>query len=129
MATPITSIDSPNIVSANISNVYNVTGSLVGQADITYILAENRSYTGSLNLADNTVGFGYGILVAPSGSGIVYPSLSKKDFQFFLNGVRIEDDNVVSFTSNFANNQSTASFNLGYDIRDYDVVTAVGKFK
>jgi hypothetical protein len=129
MATPITSIDSPNIVSSATTNVYNVTGSLVGQADITYILAENRSYTGSLNLIDNTVGFGYGILVAPSGSGIVYPALTKKDFQFFLNGVRIYDDQVLSFGQNGTNTQSTASFNLGYPIRSYDVVTAVGKFK
>jgi hypothetical protein len=132
MATPITSIDSPNIVSATTTNVYNVTGSLVGQNDINYILAENKSFTGSLNLADNTVGFGYGWLVAPSGSGVVYPTLTKKDFVFYLNGVRIDDDQVLAFDVNTlgpANSQSTASFNLGYAIRSYDVVTAVGKFK
>ena len=132
MATPITSIDSPNIVSLDLLNVYNVTGSLVGQNDINYILAENKSFTGSLNLGDNTVGFGYGWLVAPSGSGVVYPTLTKRDFVFFLNGVRIDDDQVTGFDVNTlgpANSQSTASFNLGYAIRSYDVVTAVGKFK
>lgn len=126
MATPITSIDSPNIVSSDITNIFNVTGSLVGQVDINYLLAQNKSYTGSLNPGDGTVGFGYGFLTAPSGNGIVYPTLTKKDFTFYLNGVKIDDDQVNDFTGGVST--STASFNLGYPIREYDVVTAVGKF-
>ena len=130
MATPITSVDSPNIVSINNNNVYNITGSAFNQADIDYLLSPKYSFTGSLNLVDNTVGFGYGILVAPPLTGsATFPVTSKQDFQFYLNGVRIDDDQVLGFNEDMTNTQSTASFALGYDIRSYDVVTGVGKFK
>jgi hypothetical protein len=130
MATPITSVDSPNIVAITNNNVYNITGSAFNQADIDYLLSPKYSFTGSLNLADNTVEFGYGILVAPPLTGsATFPTTTKQDFQFYLNGVRIDDDQVLGFIEDMTNTQSTASFNLGYPIRSYDVVTGVGKFK
>lgn len=128
--TPITSTDSTNIIATTTNNVYNITGSAFNQADINYLLSPKYSFTGSLNLADNTVGFGYGILVAPPLTGsATFPTTTKQDFQFYLNGVRIDDEQVLGFNENMTNNQSTVSFALGYPIRDYDVVTGVGKFK
>lgn len=130
MATPITSVDSPNIVAITNNNVYNITGSTFNQADIDYLLSPKYSFTGSLNLVDNTVEFGHGILVAPPLTGsATFPATTKQDFQFYLNGVRIEDDQVISFNEDMTNTSSTASFSLGYPIRSYDVVTGVGKFK
>ena len=129
MATPITSVDSPNIVAITNNNVYNITGSTLTQEQLDYLLSAKYSFTGSLNLADNTVEFGYGILVTPPITGSVFPVTSKQDFQFYLNGVRIDDDQVLGFNEDMTNTQSTASFNLGYPLRSYDVVTGVGKFK
>lgn len=128
--TPINSTDSANVLSVQNFNTYNITGSAFNQADIDYLLSPKYSFTGSLNLDDNTVGFGYGILVAPPLTGsATFPVTSKLDFQFYLNGVRIEDEQVLAFNENMVNNQSTASFDLGYPLRSYDVVTGVGKFK
>ena len=134
MATPITAIDSPNILT--IDNQYNVsiTGSVVGQTDLDYLLSAKYSFTGSFirSVANGgEVGFGYGILQAPSvspTSSLIYPATTKTDFSFFLNGVRLEDYEIDSFSPN-GSTQSTASLSLGYELRSYDVVTAVGKFK
>ena len=134
MATPITAIDSPNI--SVIDNQYNVsiTGSVVGQTDLNYLLSAKYSFTGSFirSVANGgEVGFGYGILQAPTvspTSSLNYPATTKTDFSFFLNGVRL-DDSQVALTSNGLNTQSTASLDLGYELRNYDVVTAQGKFK
>lgn len=130
MATPITTIDSPNIVATTTNNVFNISGSTLDQPQVDYFLSPKYSFTGSLNLDDNTVGFGYGILQAPTPTGsAVFPATSKADFQFYLNGVRIDDFRVLGFNENMTNSSSTASFNLGFDIQPFDVVTGVGKFK
>lgn len=128
-ASAVTILDSPNIMITNNDNTNIYSGSAVGQGDINYLLAAKYAFTGSLIEVNNTVGFGYGILVAPTGS-IVYPQTSDLDFQFYLNGVLIDRDRITAFTEGgIANNESTASFDLGFDIRSYDVVTAIGKFK
>jgi len=125
---PITSIDSPNIVATTTTNVYNITGSEVGQPDVDYLLAPKYSFTGSLIQANNEVGFGYGVLLTPTGSSLRYSNTNLQDFTFFVNGVRIFDSEVISFTSNFINTETTLSVNLGYPLIDSDVITAVGKF-
>jgi hypothetical protein len=135
MATPITTIDSPNISVIDNSFVVQVTGSQVGQTDLDYLLSPKYSFTGSLvtgSFQGGAVAFEYGILQKPvpsATSSLNYPDTTKIDFSFFLNGVRIDNDQVVSFSSNLSNTNSTASFTIGYPLRSYDVITAQGKFK
>jgi hypothetical protein len=132
MATPITVLDSANIsVTDNVYNV-SISGSVLGQDDVNYLIASNYSFTGSLvrsTANGGDVGFGYGIAVAPTYSishPVTYPSSS---FRFYLNGVRLEDSEILSFSENLFNTNSTASFTIGYPLRSYDVVTAEGKFR
>ena len=135
MATPITVLDSANIAVTDNQYIVSITGSVVGQTDVDYLLSPKYSFTGSLvNPTPNggDIAFGYGILVAPTvspTSSLNYPLTSVTDFKFFLNGVRIDNEQVLTFTENFNNTQSTASFNLGYSLRDYDIVTGEGKFR
>ena len=138
MATPITTIDSPNISVVDNQYIINITGSGVNQDDINYLLSAKYSFTGSLVSATangGVIGFGYGIAVAPTFSishPVTYPVSSVTDFKFYLNGVRIDDSQVVGFSEGGPggnNTQSTASFNLGYSLRNYDVITGEGKFK
>ena len=130
MATPITTVDSPNIVAITTNNVYSITGSVLGQSQIDYILSPKYSFTGSLNPIDNSIEFGYGILQAPAPTGsVTFPATSKIDFQFYLNGVRIDDEQILGFNEDMTNTSSTASFDLGYPFISTDVVTGVGKFK
>jgi hypothetical protein len=139
MATPITTIDSPNISVIDNSFVVQVTGSQVGQADLEYLLSPKYSFTGSYVTASSvggTVEFGYGVLQAPSPSptsSLTYPTTTVVDFQFFLNGVRIDDDQIIGI-SEISATRTQASFNLGFPIRSgsigiADVITAQGKFK
>jgi len=147
MATPITVLDSANISVTDNQYIVSITGSIVNQDDISYLLTANYSVTGSLisvTANGGTVGFGYGIAIPPTWSvshPIYYPSSSTAgfpssvggarvyDFSFFLNGIRIDDSQVITFSTGLTPNESTASFNLGFPLRDYDVISGQGKFK
>jgi hypothetical protein len=124
----VTTLDSANIAVINNTNYNSYTGSAIGQAEITYLLSPKYTFQGTLTDEPNEVGWDYGILQAPPSSGF-FPQTSQTDFKFYLNGVLLEDSQVVGFQEDGLNYQSSASFNLGFDLRDYDVVTAVGKFK
>lgn len=129
MATPSTILDSPNIVVSNQSITNNITGGFVNQADMEYLLSAKYSFTGSM-IDGSNVGFGYGIKVAPTASFITYSLTTQQDFQFYVNGVRVDDSQVIQFSEGgLTNSESTLSLDLGYDIRNYDVVTGVGKFR
>lgn len=154
MATPITVLDSPN-VAATISttssivtqSIYNVASgstlivtysggaSGLGQADIDYLLSAKNTLIGTLITGStiSRVGFSAGWLLPPVGSAN-YDQTSVTDFQFFVNGQLVDRTQIVGFDDNSAflneisGTQTTLSVQLGYDLRPYDVVTAVGKF-
>lgn len=131
----ITVLDSPNIAVVSNQTSVSITGStgFFNQQDLNYLLAANISVTGTLIEDDNSIGFVCGWIVPPSSSlftqSLNYPAQEQKDFTFYVNGVRVDDSQVLTFEPDVTNMQSTASFDLGYPLRAYDVVTAVGRFK
>jgi hypothetical protein len=137
MATPITVLDSPNVsVTTNITNITQSGGAGVGQADIDYLLSAKESLVGSLITGStiSQVGFNAGWKLPPVGV-INYDQTSVSDFQFFLNGQLIDRTQIVGFDDNSAalgsvqGTQTTLSVQMGFPLRDYDVVTALGKFE
>jgi hypothetical protein len=137
MATPITVLDSPNVsVTTNITNITQSGAAGVGQADIDYLLSTRESLIGSLitGSAISRVGFSAGWKLPPVGT-INYDQTSVADFQFFLNGQLIDRTQIVGFDDNSAalgsiqGTQTTLSVQMGFPLRDYDVVTALGKFE
>lgn len=134
----VTVLDSPNIAVINNDTNVTISGSTgyYNQQDVNYLLAANISVTGTLTegVDRNEVGFGYGWMVPPSSPNAFtqswnYPAQEQTDFAFYLNGVRLEDRQVLDFQINGLNTQSTASLDVGFDLEPYDVVTAVGRFK
>jgi hypothetical protein len=74
-----------------------------------------------------TVTFNSGWLTAPSG----LPATSLNNFSIFCNGALIENEAIVSFTVNGANNLTTLVIDpneLGYSFDLQDEVVAIGKF-
>jgi hypothetical protein len=74
-----------------------------------------------------TVTFASGWLAAPSG----LPATSLNNFSIFCNGALIENEAIVSFTVNGANNLTTLVIDpneLGYSFDLQDEVVAIGKF-
>jgi hypothetical protein len=74
-----------------------------------------------------TVTFASGWLSAPSG----LPATSLNNFSIFCNGALIENEAIVSFTVNGANNLTTLVIDpneLGYSFDLQDEVVAIGKF-
>jgi hypothetical protein len=136
MATPITVLDSPNVsVTTTITNITQSGGAGVGQADIDYLLSSKYSLVGSL-ITGSTISrvvFEKGWKLPPVGT-ITYDQTSVSDFQFYLNGVLIDRTQIVGFDDNSAalgtlsGSQTTLSVQMGFPLRDYDVVTALGKF-
>jgi hypothetical protein len=71
--------------------------------------------------------FASGWLAAPSG----LPATSLNNFSIFCNGALIENEAIVSFTVNGANNLTTLVIDpneLGYSFDLQDEVVAIGKF-
>jgi hypothetical protein len=137
MATPITVLDSPNVsVTTNITNITQSGAAGVGQNDIDYLLSAKESVVGSL-ITGSTISrvvFDKGWKLPPVGT-ITYDQTSVADFQFFLNGQLIDRTQIVGFDDNSAalgslqGTQTTLSVQMGFPLRDYDVVTALGKFE
>jgi hypothetical protein len=101
----------------------SLANSLVNQSTITY-LNSNISLTG-LYQSPNSATFPAGWLAAPLG----LPPTSLSDFSFYVNGVLIDNLNVVSFTQ--SGNISTLIIDttiLGYSLSSTDVITSIGKF-
>ena len=92
MATPITVLDSANISVTDNQYIVSITGSVVGQTDLDYLLSAKYSFTGSFirSVANGgEVGFGYSILQAPTvspTSSLNYPATTKTDFSFSVKG-------------------------------------------
>jgi hypothetical protein len=137
MATPITVLDSPNVsVTTNITNITQSGAAGVGQADIDYLLSTRETVQGSLITGStiSQVGFSKGWKLPPVGT-ITYDQTSVSDFQFYLNGQLIDRTQIVGFDDNSAalgsvqGTQTTLSVQMGFPLRDYDVVTALGKFE
>ena len=137
MATPITVLDSPNVsVTTNVTNISQSGSSGVGQNDIDYLLSAKESVVGSL-ITGSTISrvvFDKGWKLPPVGT-ITYDQTSVSDFQFYLNGQLIDRTQIVGFDDNSAalgsvqGTQTTLSVQMGFPLRDYDVVTALGKFE
>lgn len=133
--TPITAIDSPNVVVNGQVTTLTFSGSTspFKQHDLDYILAERVSFTGSLinSNTTSTVGFGYGILAAPSSydtSSFAYSASSVRDFKFYINGLYIDPKYIDGFYANAQNTQATLSLTLGYPVIDWDVISGVGRW-
>lgn len=130
MATPITSLDSPNIVNSTTNTTINITGSKIDQADFTYLLAQRYTFTGSV-INTNTVGFGYGLLPVPSGSFMTYSfsgQTTQADFVFDINGVTVPDYEILAFSQNGTNTQATLSLQLPYDLIPSDIISGKGRW-
>ena len=97
--------------------------SLINNSVLVY-LNSNVTVQGEFE-SSNEVLFPYGWLSAPPN----LPQTSINEFSFFVNGVLIDNSNIISFTQN--NNISTLILNtssLGYPLDSTDVITSVGKF-
>lgn len=136
MATPITVLDSPNVsVTTNITNITQSGAAGVGQADIDYMLSARETLVGTFVTGStiSRVVFNAGWKLPPVGT-INYNQTSVEDFQFFINGQLIERTQIIGFDDNSAalgtlsGSQTTLSLQLGYPLRPYDEVTAIGKF-
>lgn len=111
--TPVIFAPSPSEVDTNPLN----------QATITY-LNSNTTLNGTI-ISPDTATFPAGWLVSPP----TLPPTSISDFIFYVNGVLINEFNIISFTQN--NNVSTLVINstsLGYSLSATDTITAIGKF-
>lgn len=132
----VTVLDSPNIAVINNDTTVTISGSTgyYNQQDVNYLLAANIAVTGTLTDSIGEVAFGYGWMVPPSSPNAFtqswnYPAQEQNDFAFYLNGVRLEERQVLNFIVDGFNMQSTASLDVGFTLEPYDVVTAVGRFK
>ncbi len=95
----------------------------INQATITY-LNSNVTLNGTY-VSPTTATFPSGWINAPLG----LPPTSINDFTFFVNGILINNSNIISFTQN--NGVSTLVLDtslLGYSLESTDVITSVGKF-
>lgn len=93
------------------------------QATITY-LNSNTTLSGTY-VSSTTATFAAGWLTAPAG----LPATSLSDFVFYVNGILIDNSNVVSFTQ--SGGVSTLVLDtaaLGYNLEATDVITSIGKF-
>jgi hypothetical protein len=100
-----------------------VAASPVNQATITY-LNSNTTLSGTY-VSSTTATFAAGWLTAPAG----LPATSLSDFVFYVNGVLIDNSNVVSFTqSGGVSTLVLDTATLGYNLEATDVITSIGKF-
>lgn len=132
MATPISAVDSPNVIVSNQTINNTFAAGAFKQDDLNYILSGSISITGSLIIGGptSTVGFGYRIIAAPVGTASLnYPSSSVNDFEFYINGLRIPKTEIVGFSENIPNNQTTLSFDLGFPAIASDIIEGVGKWR
>jgi len=131
MATPITSLDSANIVSSVNNVTLNITGSKVDQQDFDYILGNRYEFTGSVMDA-NTISFGYGVLQPPTSSYMTYSFAggvtTEADFDFHVNGIKVVASEILSFNQNFTNTETTISLNLPYALIPSDTITGKGRW-
>jgi len=100
-----------------------VAAGAINQATITY-LNSNVTLNGTY-VSSNTVTFPLGWLNAPPS----LPPTSDNDFTFFVNGILIDNSNIISFTQ--SNGISTLILDislLGYSLNGADLVTSIGKF-
>ena len=100
-------------------------GGIINQAILVY-LNTNIQKLGTL-VNSTTITFASGWLSAPIG----LPSTSLNNFSIFCNGTLIENNAIVSFTVNGANNLTTLVIDpsqLGYSFNAQDEVIAIGKF-
>jgi len=100
-----------------------VAASPVNQATITY-LNSNTTLSGTY-VSSNTATFAAGWLTAPAG----LPATSLSDFVFYINGVLVDNSNVISFTqSGGVSTLVLDTVALGYNLEATDVITSIGKF-
>jgi hypothetical protein len=95
----------------------------INQATITY-LNSNVTLNGTY-VSSTTATFPAGWLTSPPG----FPPTSVNDFTFFINGVLIDNSNIISFTQNSGISTLILDISLlGYSLSPTDVITSVGKF-
>ena len=100
-----------------------VAASPVNQSTITY-LNSNSTLSGTY-VSSTTATFNSGWLTAPAG----LPATSLSDFVFYVNGVLIDNSNVISFTqSGGVSTLVLDTATLGYILDPTDDITAIGKF-
>ena len=109
----------------NVTNITNY-GSGINNAIISY-LNTNKTIVATYMTGDRAEFLNSSILQTPTGSTL--PATSVSDFKFFVNGVYVDAENIVSFQNSGSStvlNVNTGS--LGYNIDSLDYVIAVGKF-
>jgi hypothetical protein len=105
----------------------NVTSVGASTYDINY-LGLNITKV-SNNVSSNTVIFNASFAQPPPGSTL--PRTSKENFIFYVNGIYIPVNYIISFTDNNEGNCTLIlnTSGLGYELESTDEITAIGKFK
>jgi hypothetical protein len=126
-ATPVLAAGGSN--STTIFEGGNVSVTLVGAStyDIDY-LGLNVTKV-SNNVSSNTVIFNASFAQPPPGSTL--PRTSKENFIFYINGIYIPVNYIISFIDNNEGNCTLIlnTSGLGYELESTDEIIAIGKFK
>jgi hypothetical protein len=123
-----TTVTGGSITSTTIFEGGNINVTVQGASALdTAYLAISVSKTAVSN-TQTTATFNASFLSIPLNSSL--PATSKSNFTFYINGVFVPQDYVVSFTDNL-NGTCTLVINdvgIGYGLEATDEVVAVGKF-
>ena len=126
-ATPVLAAGGSN--STTIFEGGNVSVTSVGAStyDINY-LGLNITKV-SNNVSSNTVIFNASFAQPPPGSTL--PQTSKENFIFYINGIYIPANYIISFIDNNEGNciLTLNTVGLGYELESTDEITAIGKFR
>jgi hypothetical protein len=108
-------------VNVTVNNTYI---SNVNPNDLIYLNTNITKESTSTTL--NTATFSASILEPPSGSSI--PTSSINNFSFFIDGVYLPSDYIISFSSSINPVLTVDTASLGYDLNN-TTVTVIGKFQ
>jgi len=125
-ATPVLAAGGSN--STTIFEGGNVSVTLVSTSILdTNYLALSITKT-SNNASSNTVIFNASFAQPPFGSTL--PQTSKENFIFYINGIYIPANYIISFIDNNEGNciLTLNTVGLGYELESTDEITAIGKF-